>query len=122
MNEKSMNMEELKAQNPSLYNEIYNAGIRKEQDRVKAHLEFYDVAPLLVMENLKSGIEFLNNATLQAQYTRAGLNRKEIKDLEIDSPQAVNPKTISPEEVKKNIESKDEKNVDNIIKLMEERR
>jgi ATP-dependent Clp endopeptidase proteolytic subunit ClpP len=125
MNEKIMNLEEFKAQNPVLYAEIYNLGINKEKDRVKAHLEFYDVAPNLVVENIKNGVEFLNNATLQAQYTRAGLNHKEIKELEDESPQSVIPKALSPEQTKKEIEAKNNQNsfnVDNIINLMEERR
>ena len=78
----NMTKEEFKAQNPDLYNQIYNegkeAGIEKERDRVKAHLTLGNQAG--AMEAAIKHIEEGDGMTqaITAEYLAAGMNKNDL--------------------------------------------
>jgi len=85
---KIMTKEELKAQNPELYNEIFNLGAKIVQDKLdnfKAHLEFSDIAPKEVMESLKKE-EIFSPTIHAAKYAKIQImNEMKINRLEDDN-------------------------------------
>jgi len=54
-NKKVMTLAEIKAENPALYQEIFNLGVASEKDRVEACLVFIDIDPKAVKEAIEGG-------------------------------------------------------------------
>ena len=75
-----MTKEEFKAQNPDLYNEIYQAGITDERDRVKAHLTMGKAAVAMetAIKHIEAGEKMTQ--TVNAEYLAAGMKRKDVED------------------------------------------
>jgi ClpP class serine protease len=89
---KKMNEEELRAQHPELYSAVFNKGkaegekgkaeavsnaLAEEKDRVEGHLIMGEAAGdmKLAIESVRSGVKM--NATLQAKYMAAGMNKRD---------------------------------------------
>jgi ATP-dependent protease ClpP protease subunit len=103
-------LQDLKIQYPKLYAEAINIGIQEEKSRVKAHLEFIDVAQDTAINSIKEDIPFLNNSEIQAKYLRARINKSEILAMEKDNNEEIIPKKIDEnEELKKEKEEKTER-------------
>ena len=107
--EKLENLNDLKLHYPKLYDEAINIGIQQEKSRVKAHLEFIDVAPDIALNAIKEDIEFLNNSEIQAKYIKAKVNKNELATMEKDNNPEVLPKKINEyEELKSELEESNE--------------
>ncbi len=89
---KQMNEEELRAQHPELYSAVFNKGkaegekgkaeavtaaLTDEKDRVEGHLIMGEAAGdmKLAIESVRGGVKM--NATLQAKYMAAGMNKRD---------------------------------------------
>jgi hypothetical protein len=108
--EKIETIYDLKALYPKLYNDVVNIGIQEERSRVKAHLEFIDVAKDTVINSIREDIPFLNNSEIQAKYLRARINKSEILAMEKENNEEFIPKRINEnEELKKEKEGETEK-------------
>jgi ClpP class serine protease len=79
----NMTKEELRAQNPDLYKEIFEAGIKQEWDRVSAHLIMgaksgaMDYAVKCIQEKKN-----LTDQAVAAEYLSAGMNKKDLDSRE----------------------------------------
>jgi ATP-dependent protease ClpP protease subunit len=90
--EKIMDLEQLKNENPDIYARAIEVGrkqgVQQEKERVAAHLEMMDVAPVTAIEAIKEGTEF-SNAPLQAKYLKANINQNELTSMESQNPKNV---------------------------------
>jgi ATP-dependent protease ClpP protease subunit len=108
--EKIETIQDFKSLYPKLYNDAINIGIQEERSRVKAHLEFIDVAKDTVINSIREDIPFLNNSEIQAKYLRARINKSEILAMEKENNEEFIPKKINEnEELKKEKEAETEK-------------
>lgn len=99
------NLNDLKLYYPKLYDEAVNIGIQQEKSRVKAHLEFIDIAPDIALNAIKEDISFLNNSEIQAKYIKARVNKNELATMEMDNNPDFIPKKINEnEELKAELE------------------
>ena len=75
-----MNKEELQAKHPEVFAEVMQLGVDKERDRVSAHLTMGEGmgAMDIAVKAVQDGSEM--TATLTAQYTVAGMNKRETED------------------------------------------
>lgn len=92
--EKLETLQDLKTLYPKLYDEAVQDGMNSEKSRVKAHLEFIDVAPEIALNAVKDGTSFLNNSEIQAKYIKAKINKNEITTMEKDNNPDLIPKKI----------------------------
>ena len=103
-----MNLEtlnDLKNHYPKLYVEAVNIGIEQEKSRIKAHLEFLDIAPELSIKAIKEDTAFIDNSEIQAKYIKARINKDEIAIMEKDNnPEAIQKPLNEAEELKSEIE------------------
>lgn len=105
-NIKSMDLNQLRTENPALYAEVFGlgekAGISAEKQRVEAWAVYYDIDPAKV----KAGIEGEGAPTVkdQNEFVLASINSKKVKAMEEESPEDVN----IPEEAKTEEEIKAE--------------
>lgn len=76
--EKSMNLNELKANHIDLYNQIFQMGVDSEKERVQAHLTMAEVSKDLVLENIQSGASF-DNQVVRAKYLKAEMKTETAK-------------------------------------------
>lgn len=87
----NMNVEELKAKHPELFNSIYaNAskeGAEKERERVKTAMVFHDVDPKEVMSIIESGKEI--SSSQMAEFNRKVASGVQAKNIESDSSKTV---------------------------------
>lgn len=72
-----MNLNELRAQHPDVYEAAVKAGVDQERDRVSAHLTMGEASG-----DMKTAVDAVKKgdgmtATLQAQYLAAGMNRRD---------------------------------------------
>lgn len=110
------NLNDLKLYYPKLYDEAVNIGIQQEKSRVKAHLEFIDIAPDIALNAIKEDISFLNNSEIQAKYIKARVNKNELATMEMDNNPDFIPKKINEsEELKAELE-KENKEAEEKIK------
>ncbi|HSQ97121.1 MAG TPA: head maturation protease, ClpP-related [Rickettsiales bacterium] len=99
--EKLETLQDLKILYPKLYNEAVQDGMNSEKSRVKAHLEFIDVAPEIALNAVKDGTSFLNNSEIQAKYIKAKINKNEITTMEKDNnPDLIAKKIDEDKEIK----------------------
>lgn len=112
-----MTLEELKAQHPELCKELVAEGVKKERDRVCAHLTLGEASGDLktAFEAIESGEAM--TSTLQAKYMAAGMNRRDREERQSESSSA--------EKVLSNADATepDAKDLgDEVVALMEQRR
>lgn len=85
--DKQMDLRELRAQHPDVYDEAVQAGVRQERDRVCAHLELGVQAGALETAHaaIRDGSEMTQ--TLTAKYLAAGMNKRdrELRQSETDA-------------------------------------
>lgn len=104
-NQKLETLSDLKTNHPKLYAEAVNIGIEQEKSRIKAHLEFLDIAPELSIKAIKEDTPFLNNSEIQAKYIKARINKDEIAIMEKDNnPEVIQKPLNEAEELKSEIE------------------
>lgn len=93
----NMTKDEFKAQNPDLYNQIYNdgkkAGIENERDRVEAHLTMGETSGAMeaAVKHIKAG-DGLTQA-INAEYMAAALNKGDLNARKEDDPPVVKTET-----------------------------
>jgi ATP-dependent Clp endopeptidase proteolytic subunit ClpP len=90
---KNMTKEELKAQSPDLYNEIFNLGVESvsvKLKNIKAHLQYKDVAPERVFTAIEKEESF--DMISQAEYGKLQMNKTLKIAREEDDPKALNTK------------------------------
>lgn len=99
--EKTMvaNLQELKAQKPSIYEEARQDGVNAEQKRVKALLTFADTNKEAVIDAIING-KSVNDEEFQAEILNSRINAKTLSDMQAENPEAVDPKeeTHAPEQ------------------------
>lgn len=83
----SMTKAEFKAENPALYDEIFEAGIGKERDRVKAHLTMGKKAGAMdyAVKCINDGRDLTEQA-VTAEYLSAGMNKNDLDARDADDP------------------------------------
>jgi ATP-dependent protease ClpP protease subunit len=91
---KIMNLDELKAQHPALYNEVFNIGKKAGKEEmtvnITAHAKWFDADPKAVMENISKGEEF-TMAHLSA-YSQSAMVSKSLEARKEDDVKAVDTK------------------------------
>jgi ATP-dependent Clp endopeptidase proteolytic subunit ClpP len=88
-----MTLEDLKAKNPDLYNQVFNLGAQSVKDNIEAHAEWFDVAPKQALEAIKNNEEFTTKHA--SKYAKAQMNFDDIKNHQTDSD---NIPTVTPVE------------------------
>lgn len=95
-----MTLTTCKAENPDLYNEICQVGETRERERVKAHMEWIEIAPEAVSKAILEGEDF-TMAHLSA-YNKAGLNKNDLDVRNDENPENVDtPKEVDGKEAEK---------------------
>lgn len=92
------NLDELKAQKPSIYAEAKEDGVKAEQKRVKALISFIDTDQKAVVEAIKNGTS-VNDEEFQAAILQARINGQALDKMKGENPADVNPQeeTHAPE-------------------------
>ncbi len=85
-------LNELKAQNITVYNEAREEGVKAEQKRVASLMKFIDVDKNAVIKAIEDGVG-IGDDEFQAAILMAKTNKKEIKAMEENNPPKVNPQT-----------------------------
>lgn len=85
-------LEELKAQNVGVYNEAKGEGVKAEQKRVASLMKFIDVDKNAVIKAINDGVG-VNDDEFQASILLAKTNKTEIKAMEVENPESINPQT-----------------------------
>ena len=95
---RKMTKDELKAQNPDLYNEMIQAGIEQERDRVKAHLTMGKAADAMetAVKHIESGE--LMTQTVNAEYMAAGMNKQDVDSRQAEDDKLGDNQTSDTEE------------------------
>lgn len=100
--EKTMvtNLQELKAQKPSIYEEAKQDGVNAEQKRVKALLTFVETNKEAVIDAIING-KSVNDEEFQAKILNSRINAKTLSDMQAENPENVDPKeeTHAPEQL-----------------------
>lgn len=78
--DKTMTLEELKAQHPAIYAEAVRAGTDKERDRVEAWMAFVDIDAVAVAKGIEEGKDL--SAKAMAEFTRKGMSAEALKKVE----------------------------------------
>jgi signal peptide peptidase SppA len=98
---KLMTKAELKTDDPALYNDIFQAGVKTEKDRVSAHLIMGKKADAMdfaikCIEDDKN----LSDQTVVAEYMSAGMNKSDLDKRENDDPgeTEINPNAKTDED------------------------
>lgn len=85
-----MNLDELKAKHPELYQAAFEQGVTAEKERVNAHLnagkEGGNAAMTVALEAIEKGDSF--NQTYQSKYMTAAMKNQFAKDTDADSQDA----------------------------------
>lgn len=86
--EKEMDLNELKAQHPAVYEAAVKVGIDQERDRVSAHLTMGEASGDMktALEACADGSEM--TAKIQATYMAAGMARKDVESRQADEANA----------------------------------
>ena len=85
-------LEELKAQNSTVYNEAKDEGVKAEQKRDASLMKFIDVDKNAVIKAINEGVG-VNDDEFQASILLAKTNTSQIKAMEEENPAEVNPQT-----------------------------
>lgn len=95
--EKIMDLNELQTQYPEVFEQAKAIGKKEEQARVNSHLKFIDIAKDVAVNAIQSG-KTISDPELQSEYLMANFKSQTVKQMEKDSPQALNAKiqTESP--------------------------
>ena len=84
--EKKMDINELKAKHPELYNSVFSlgvtSGITSVMDNIEAHGNFFDVAPDAVFEAIQKNEQYAPKHA--AKYQKASFSKKDIQDIKDD--------------------------------------
>ena len=91
-NEMVKSLEELKAQNITVYNEAVEEGRKAEQKRVASFMKFIDVDKNAVIKAINDGVG-VNDDEFQSSILMAKTNKKQIAEMEKENPDQVNPQT-----------------------------
>nr|DAS64032.1 MAG TPA: Putative ATP dependent Clp protease [Caudoviricetes sp.] len=83
-------LEELKAQNASVYNEAKAEGQKEEQKRVASLMQFIDIDKQAVINAINNGVN-VNDNEFQASILMARTNKQQIAEMEGGNPSAVAP-------------------------------
>ena len=88
-----MDLNQLKAEFPAVYNAAVNIGVTQERERVEAHAEMGEASGdmELAMKCIKEGTEF--SATVNAKYLAAGMKNQAISARADEAVPPVNAKT-----------------------------
>lgn len=108
----NMTLADLKAENPALYAEIYNAGllagktegITAEKDRIEACMVFIDIDPAGVKAAIESGKPL--TAKQMAEFALKSTSASQIKKIEKDSEATGDIQTPAPDAVEKTAKEK----------------
>jgi signal peptide peptidase SppA len=84
-----MTKDQLKAENPGLYKEIFEAGVNAERDRVTAHLNMGEPAGAMeaAIKHIKDGDEF--TSAIGAEYMAANMNKGDLEARDKDEPEKI---------------------------------
>jgi hypothetical protein len=82
-----MDKEKLKAEFPSVYAAIENAGITAENERVKSWMVFHDVDAKAVAEGIESGKDI--SPSKMAELTRKSISAEILGKVEKEAPKAI---------------------------------
>ena len=85
---KSMNLEEFKAEHPTVYKEAVAIGAAHEKDRVESHLVMAKPSGDFTIAHKAIADGSVMTQTLQAEYMTAALNHKNIDDRQEDDEEA----------------------------------
>ena len=85
-------LEELKAQNITVYNEAIDEGKKAEQKRVASLMKFIDVDKNAVVKAINDGVG-VNDDEFQASILMAKTSKKQLGEMEQENPETVNPQT-----------------------------
>lgn len=90
---KIMNLDELKAQHPALYNEVFNLGKKAGKDEmsvnIQAHAKWFKADPEAVMSAIEKGEEF--TMAHLSTYTQSQLVKNAVKERMEENPGEINP-------------------------------
>lgn len=97
-NEMVKSLEELKAQNVTVYNEAKTEGQKAEQKRVASLMKFIDIDENAVIKAIDDGVG-VNDDEFQASILAARTNKQQIAEMQEENPADVDPKqeTHAPE-------------------------
>jgi ATP-dependent protease ClpP protease subunit len=84
---KQMTIDALKAEHPDLFNQVFNAGVSKERDRVGAWATYTEADPEAVTAGIKNGSEL--SLTAMAELNMKMFKATQTKALVAESPVAV---------------------------------
>lgn len=91
-NEMVKDLNDLKAQNITVYNEAREEGVKAEQKRLASLMKFIDVDKQAVLKAINDGVG-VNDDEFQASILMAKTNKAEINAMEEENPPAVDPQT-----------------------------
>jgi hypothetical protein len=89
MEDKKMDLEQLKKDEPGVYAQAMQDGIDAERKRVNAHMVMMPHAQEIAMNAIKEGKSFMDEE-LQAQYLNARTNAAIINKMENDNAEPIN--------------------------------
>lgn len=95
--EQIMDLNELQTQYPDVFEQAKALGRNEEKARVNSHLKFIDIAKDVAVSAIQSG-KTISDPELQSEYLMANMKAQTVKQMEEDSPPALNAKiqTESP--------------------------
>ncbi|MEE8573854.1 MAG: S49 family peptidase, partial [Thermodesulfobacteriota bacterium] len=98
-----MNLKELKAEHPSIFDEAVAIGASQERERVEAHITMGEAASdtAMALENIKSGAEL--TSAINAKYMASSMNRTDKQNREDDNVDDIDTQSTA------DVDTKDEK-------------
>lgn len=100
----NMTIEKLKAENPTIYNEIFALGVAKEKDRTGAWMAFVKVDTEAVVKGIKDGVEL--SATAMAELSLKSVSAQALEKIKADSAGKIQTDEPKTDEEKKTVEMK----------------
>lgn len=88
--EKTMDLQELKSQNPDVYAQAVKNGEEKNQKRINALMEFIDVDKDTVIQAIADG-KSIQDEEVYAKLLKAKINASTVAQMEKENPDDVNP-------------------------------
>lgn len=79
----NMTVDQLRSENPGLYNEVLALGVAQEKDRAGAWLAFVDIDPEAVAKGINEGKALSQTAT--AEFIKKGMSAQALSNIEGDS-------------------------------------
>lgn len=97
----NMTLEEIKAQNPSVFAQIIAMGVTQEQDRVRSWTAFHSIDAVAVLDGINSGVAVTPGVISEMSvksFNAAGLSALSTeKSPVVETPEAVSKVTADPE-------------------------